>query len=74
MPSKFLAYLAILCFEERRPKQKYGCSPKVKHFGLPQNFRLATPLMQTSCTGMRTVVMFERLIFYLIFSYLTRNS
>ena len=26
----------ILCFEKRRPKRKYCCSPKVKHFGHPK--------------------------------------
>jgi len=31
----FLAYLIILCFEKRRPKQKYCCSPEVKHFCPP---------------------------------------
>jgi len=35
MPSEFLAYLIILRFEKRRPKQKYCCSPKIKHFGPP---------------------------------------
>jgi len=35
---KFLAYLVILSFEKRRPKQKYCCSPNIKHFGLPPNF------------------------------------
>jgi len=34
----FLAYLVILCIEKRRPKQKYCCSPKVKHFDPPQIF------------------------------------
>jgi len=34
---RFLAYLVILCFEKRRPKQKYRCSLKVKHF-VPQQF------------------------------------
>jgi len=33
IPSKLLAYLVILCFEKQRPKQKYCCSHKVKHFG-----------------------------------------
>ena len=33
---KFLAYVAILCFEKRRPKQKYCCSPKVKYFAPPK--------------------------------------
>jgi len=38
MPSpKFLAYLVILCFEKRHPKQKYCFSPKVKDFGPPPN-------------------------------------
>jgi len=45
MPPKFLAYLVILCFDKRRPKQKYCCSPKVNHFP-PKVFRLATPLLQ----------------------------
>ena len=27
----FLVYLVILCFEKRRSKQKYCCSPKIKH-------------------------------------------
>jgi len=30
---KFVACLIILCFEKRRPKQKYCCLPKVKQFG-----------------------------------------
>jgi len=29
---KFLANLIISCFEKRHPKQKYCCSPKIKHF------------------------------------------
>jgi len=29
-PPKFVAYLVILCFEKRRPKQKYCFLPKVK--------------------------------------------
>jgi len=38
MPSpKFLAYLVILRFENRRPKQKYCCSAKAKRFE-PPNF------------------------------------
>ena len=49
-PPKFLGYLVILCFEKRCLKQKYCCSPKIKHFGLPnlwptKNFVLATPLL-----------------------------
>jgi len=35
---KFLAYLVILCFTKRHPKHKYCCSPKVKHFAIPQTF------------------------------------
>jgi len=35
-PKKFLAYLVILCFEKRRPKRKYCCSPKVKHIAPKQ--------------------------------------
>jgi len=31
-PPKFLAYLIILCFEKRRPKQKYCFSPKSNIF------------------------------------------
>ena len=45
IPPKFLAYPVILCFEKQRAKQKYCCSPEVKHFGHPQNFGLATPLL-----------------------------
>ena len=37
-PLKFLTYRVSLCFEKRRPKQKYCCSPDVKHFGPSQNF------------------------------------
>jgi len=36
VPQNILAYLVILCFEKRRPKQKYCCSSKVKHLGLPE--------------------------------------
>jgi len=43
MVPKILAYLVILCFEMRCPKQKYYGSPEVKHFA-PPNFGLATPL------------------------------
>jgi len=32
-PQNFLKYLVILCFEKWRPKQKYCCSRKIKHFG-----------------------------------------
>jgi len=42
---KFLAYLAILCFEKRRPKPKYSFSPKSQIFWPPRNFGLATPLV-----------------------------
>ena len=35
---KFIAYLVILCFEKRRPKQKYCWSPKVKHIRPPKKF------------------------------------
>jgi len=31
-PAKIAPYVVILCFEKKRPKQKYCCSPKVKHF------------------------------------------
>jgi len=37
MPPQFLAYPVILCFEKWRPKQKYCCSPKIKHVG-PSEF------------------------------------
>jgi len=30
---QILALVVILCLEKRRPKQKYCCSPKAKHFG-----------------------------------------
>jgi len=40
MPHKFEAYLVILCLEKRRLKQKYCCSPKVKHF-ISKHFVLA---------------------------------
>ena len=33
---RLLVYLVILCFERRRPKQKYCCSPEVKHY----NFKI----------------------------------
>jgi len=36
---QILAYLVILCFEKGRLKQKYCCSPKIKHFG-PSKFPL----------------------------------
>jgi len=32
VPLKFY-HTVILCFEKQRPKQKYCCMPKVKHFG-----------------------------------------
>jgi len=35
-PQTFLKYLVILCFVKRRPKQKYFCSRKIKHFGPPK--------------------------------------
>jgi len=34
---KLLAYLVILCFDKRRHKQKYCCSPKIKHLPLPKH-------------------------------------
>ena len=45
-PPKFLGCAVILCFEKRCLKQKCCCSPKIKHFGLPnlwptKNFVLA---------------------------------
>jgi len=36
MPPELVAYLVILCFKRRHPKQ-YCCSPKIKYFG-PTNF------------------------------------
>ena len=52
-PVKFLAYLVILCFEKRHPKQKYCCSLKVKHFA-PHKFlgwlRHCTSLRKTAPT------------------------
>jgi len=38
MPPKFLEYLVILCFEKRRPKQKYCCPPKAKYLLPPPSF------------------------------------
>ena len=40
--AKFFAYLVILCFEKRRPKQKYCCLPKIKNFGSPKIFGSST--------------------------------
>jgi len=50
MSPTFLAYLVILWFEKRRPKQKYCFSPKVKHFGSPKfwvGYATATLIKQT---------------------------
>jgi len=44
MPSKFLTYFDVLCFEKRCPKQNRLLF-KVKIFGLSQNFALATLLI-----------------------------
>ena len=39
--AKFVAYFVILCNEKQRPKHKYCCSPKGKHFFTP--YILAPP-------------------------------
>ena len=50
-PPKFLENIVILCFEGSFSKQNSCYSPKIKHFGLPQTFGLATPLkLRSSCT------------------------
>jgi len=49
---KFLTYLAILCFEKRRPKQKYCCPPKVKH-SPPQICLPLTKFWAVYATGLR---------------------
>jgi len=41
MLPKFLAYLVVLCFERRCPKQNYSCSLKIEIFHPSQNFGLA---------------------------------
>jgi len=37
MALELLANVVILCFEKWRPKQKYCCTPKSKHFAQKKN-------------------------------------
>jgi len=46
---KYLAHLVILRFENRRPKQKHGSSPKVKHFFLPKILGWLSHCYRTVC-------------------------
>jgi len=49
---KLLAYLVFLCFDKRRPEQKYCCSPKVNVLG-PKISGWATVALHSSAAGSR---------------------
>ena len=48
MSREFLVYLVILCFERQCPEQITAARIKVKVFGPPQSFGLATLLLVTT--------------------------